>query len=163
MSLLHRARPVVSGGRQPRILAIASGGGHWIQLSRLHPAFIGCDVAYVTTLKGYKSQVSPAPFYVVRDANLRKKLSLAMMAMHLLWIIVRERPDVVISTGAAPGFFGLRIGRLFGARTIWLDSMANSEQLSTSGKKIGKHADLWLTQWPHLEEPQGPYYRGGVL
>ena len=29
---------------RPKILAIASGGGHWIQLLRLRPAFSGADV-----------------------------------------------------------------------------------------------------------------------
>jgi hypothetical protein len=144
-------------------LAIASGGGHWIQLSRVVSAFAGCDTAFVTTLSGYREQVRPARFYVVRDANLRRKVSLLIMAVHLLAIVVRERPDVIISTGAAPGYFGIRIGKLFGARTIWLDSMANSEQLSVSGRKIKRHADLWLTQWPHLAQPDGPYYKGGVL
>ena len=45
-------------------------------------------------------------------------------------VVLRERPDVVVSTGAAPGYFALRFGRLFGARTLWLESIANVEELS---------------------------------
>jgi len=37
---------------------------------------------------------------------------------------------VIVSTGAAPGYFAIVLGRLFGARTIWIDSMANIENLS---------------------------------
>ena len=78
-------------------------------------------------------------------------------------VVVRMTADVVISTGAAPGYFALRVGKLLGARTIWIDSMANADGLSLSGRKIGPHADLWLTQWPHLAAPHGPFYAGGVL
>jgi UDP-N-acetylglucosamine:LPS N-acetylglucosamine transferase len=78
-------------------------------------------------------------------------------------ILLRERPDVIISTGAAPGYFALRLGKWFGARTIWVDSIANVEKLSLSGQRVGKYADLWLTQWPHLARPEGPYFMGGVL
>ena len=54
--------------RVRRVLAVASGGGHWIQLSRLLPAFDECDVAFLTTLKSYRAQVDGARFYVVQDA-----------------------------------------------------------------------------------------------
>lgn len=74
-----------------------------------------------------------------------------------------ERPEVIISTGAAPGYLGLRIGKWFGARTIWIDSIANAEKLSLSGQLVRNCADLWLTQWPHLARQDGPLFRGSVL
>jgi hypothetical protein len=46
---------------------------------------------------------------------------------------------------------------------MWLDSIANAEELSLSGRKVGKHADRWLTQWPHLVEEDGPEFHGSVL
>jgi hypothetical protein len=69
----------------------------------------------------------------------------------------------VVSTGAAPGYVALRIAHVLRAQTIWLDSIANIAELSLSGAKVGRYADLWLTQWPHLAGPQGPYYAGSVL
>ena len=77
--------------------------------------------------------------------------------------MIKERPDVVVSTGAAPGYFGIRFGKLVGARTIWIDSIANAEELSLSGLKAGKHVDLWLTQWEHLAQQEGPHYHGNVF
>ena len=78
-------------------------------------------------------------------------------------MVLRHRPNVIITTGAAPGYFALRFGKLFGARTIWIDSMANAEKLSKSGAEVRKHADLWLTQWEHLAQPEGPHFIGRVL
>jgi hypothetical protein len=69
----------------------------------------------------------------------------------------------VISSGAAPGIVALRVGKLLGARTVWLDSIANVDSLSLSGQRVSSFADLQLTQWPHLESPDGPSFHGAVL
>ncbi len=149
--------------RSLKVLAVASGGGHWIQLMRLRPAFDGCPVTYVSTLAGYQAQVAPAPFHVIRDASLWNKFGLLIQALQMLRLIARLRPDVVVTTGAAPGYFAVRLGKWFGARTVWLDSMANVDELSLAGRKAGKCVDLWLTQWPHLAGQEGPFYVGAVL
>ena len=153
---------------QRRILAVSSGGGHWVELMRTMPAFEGADVAFVTVNRAYRSEVPGHRFYTVKDATRWNKIAVAMMALRVLLILMRERPDVVVTTGAAPGYFALRFGRLFGARTIWLDSIANVDELSMSGRIVGKYADLWLTQWPHLAsgaQPGGraPQFAGAVL
>ena len=102
-------------------------------------------------------------FLTVTDSNLSTKFRLLKTAAEVAWIILTERPDIVASTGAAPGYFALRLGHLMGARTIWLDSIANVDRLSVSGHRIGRCADLWLTQWPDLAKAGGPYYVGSVL
>jgi hypothetical protein len=144
-------------------MAVASGGGHWVQLLRLRPAFANCDTLFVTVHESYRSQVADHRFYVIPDATRWNKLGFLIMAFKLALIVWKERPEIVISTGAAPGYAALRLGRLIGARTIWLDSLANVEKLSLSGAKIGRYADLWLTQWEHLAKREGPYYAGAVL
>jgi UDP-N-acetylglucosamine:LPS N-acetylglucosamine transferase len=146
-----------------KVLAVASSGGHWVQLRRIVPAFADSDVVYVTVIKSYRSQVPENRFYSVSDATRWNKLGLIVLAIQLARIIVKEKPAVVISTGAAPGYFAILLGRLLGAKTIWIDSMANIEDLSMSGSRVGRYADLWLTQWPHLARSEGPHYAGGVL
>lgn len=149
--------------RRQRILAVASGGGHWVQLMRLRPAFDGHDVNYVTTIRGYEADVTPARVRVVNDANRWNKVGLLRLLLQVVWIVLRVRPQVVITTGAAPGYFAIRFAKLLGARTIWIDSIANAEELSMSGRMASHHADLCLTQWPELAEPNGPKFAGAVL
>jgi UDP-N-acetylglucosamine:LPS N-acetylglucosamine transferase len=146
-----------------RILAIASGGGHWVQLLRLRPAFAGEDVTYVTTSAEARVEIGSAPLHVVHDATRWNRLGLIRLALRMGWIVLRRRPDVVVTTGAAPGYFAVLFGRLLGARTAWIDSMANVQRLSLSGRKAGRWSDLWLTQWPSLVEPDGPRFQGAVL
>lgn len=150
------------GSNQQRILAVASSGGHWVQLRRLAPAFEGHDVAYLTTDPGHRSEVGSARFHVVNDANRWNKLAVLRCALKVLRVVLRERPTVVVSTGAAPGYLAIRCGRLLGARTVWIDSVANVEELSMSGRMASVTADLCLTQWKHLAGGEVRYL-GAVL
>lgn len=74
-----------------------------------------------------------------------------------------ERPDVVVTTGAAPGYLAIRLGKLLGARTIWIDSVANADELSMSGRRALQQADVCITQWEHLADRDGPHYYGSVF
>lgn len=172
VSLLDAANGDVGRSHPPRVLAVASTGGHWVQLFRMRLAWSGCDVHYATTVEGFRDPVAadarrrgePATSYhVLPDANRWQKARLGYLLLAVAALVVRVRPDVVISTGAAPGYFALRIARLLGAKTIWIDSIANAEQLSLSGQRIGPSADVWLTQWQELAKPGGPDFWGSVL
>jgi UDP-N-acetylglucosamine:LPS N-acetylglucosamine transferase len=151
-------------GKRPIVLAISSGGGHWVQLLRLRPAFEGCDVTYATVMEGYRADLEAgSDFRIIPDGNRWSKFNLLRAALAVFLLLLRVRPDVVITTGAAPGYFAVRFGKLLGARVVWIDSIANAEELSMSGMKAGAFVDLWLTQWPHLASEGGPNYCGSVL
>lgn len=145
------------------VLAIASAGGHWVQLMRLRPAFSDCKVSYATVRDTYEVDVQGSPFYVFRDASRDNKLGMWIQAAMLLWIVIRVRPDFVISTGAAPGYFAIRIAKMFGSKTCWIDSIANAEEMSLSGRMVKRYADVWMTQWEHLSAPNGPEFHGSVI
>lgn len=149
--------------RKRRVMAVASGGGHWVQLLRLRAAFEGCDVHFVTVQVDYRADVPHGGFHVVPDATRWDRWKLLLMAVRTAWLVLMLRPDVVVTTGAAPGVVALRIGKWCGARTIWIDSIANVAEMSMSGMKVRRFADLWLTQWEHLARPDGPRYLGAVL
>jgi UDP-N-acetylglucosamine:LPS N-acetylglucosamine transferase len=146
------------------VLAIASGGGHWVQMRRLHDAFEGLDVAFVSVKAAYAEDVPGRRFYAVRDVSRWDKLGFFVLAGQLLRVLMIERPKVVITTGSAPGLIALALAKhLFGARTLWIDSIANCEQMSSSGLRAKRFADVWLTQWPQLAGPGGPGHWGAVL
>jgi exopolysaccharide biosynthesis glucuronosyltransferase PssD len=152
-----------AGPRRRKILAVASAGGHWTELLRLRPAFAGHDVVFVTTQADSRSEVPGYRFRRLPDANRNSRWRLLALILVTLAVVLRERPDIVISTGAAPGYFAIRFARYLGARTLWLESIANAEEASLSTRLVRRYADLMLTQWPHMEEPGGPFYRGSVL
>ncbi len=148
-------------------MAIASGGGHWVQMRRILPAFAGLEAVHVS--------VEPDPgdagarYHRVHNVTRKNPLGLFLLVWQLARIVRAERPDVVITTGAAPGLLGLAVAKaLAGSRTIWIDSIANVERLSSLGLQARRVADVWLTQWPHLAGPDGsgrrrPEHWGAVL
>lgn len=147
-----------------RILAIASGGGHWAELQRLYPVFDGADVVFASVYPDYRSDVPGHRFYSFRDVTRWDRFGFVVLTVQLLRILVIERPRVVITTGSLPCCIMLLLAKyLFGAKTIWIDSIANVRELSASGKLAGKFVDLWLTQWPGVARESGPKYWGAVL
>ena len=135
---------------RPRLLVGASGGGHWIELLRLRPAFEDFEIVYVSTFEGYAHVVAGHRYYTVPETSrfrVRTLIPAFFRAAQILW---KERPSVILTTGSAPMLPFIVFGRLFAATTIWIDSIANADHLSTSGR-IAKHfADRCLAQWPNV-------------
>jgi len=145
-----------------KVLAIASKGGHWVELLRLMPAFSGMEVVFVSTQKDLADTVSGHKFYTVPDANRWNKYKLIQIFFLVARIVNKERPKFIISTGAAPGLLALAAGKLLGIRTIWVDTIASAEKLSLSGKIAIRFVDRVYTQWPELSGPK-VIYAGNIL
>ena len=146
-----------------KVLAVASGGGHWEQLMLLRPKLEEYDVRFATTDPEIAHQRGIANVDTLPDCNQNKPLQSALCGFVAMWVVLKHRPHVVLSTGAAPGFFCLIAGRLIGARTLWIDSVANGEQLSMCGKLSKRFAHQCLTQWPEVADEPHVKYRGAVL
>lgn len=163
-----------------KVLAVSNSGGHWVQLMRLRPAWDDYDVTYLTTEADYKTSVlsdaidrglrTPS-FYSTVPASAWNKFNLIRQLLKVIWIVLLIRPNVIISTGASVGYFAFKVGKIIGAKTIWVDSIANVDELSLSGKKVSGSSDVWLTQWPHLSSNEArdksknekPDFWGAVL
>lgn len=133
-------------------------------MRRLRPAFEGLDVAYVTIHPDYAVDVPGRRFYAVPDVTRMSLPRLLALVPRLIRILLKERPDVVVTTGSFPGLICLALARVFTrAKTLWIDSIANCERLSSSGQRARFVAHAWVTQWPELSGAKGPYYWGQVL
>ncbi|RZK24058.1 MAG: oligosaccharide biosynthesis protein Alg14, partial [Flavobacterium sp.] len=84
------------------------------------------------------------------------------MMIEVTKLVFKLKPDVIITTGAAPGLVGLLAGKLIGAQTIWIDSIANVQKISLSGRIALLFSDQVYTQWPDLATPK-ILYKGNVL
>lgn len=146
-----------------KILVIASAGGHWEQLMQLRPAFDEANVTYACTSKAHAEKQHLDRYTVIRDYNQDQPIKLARGLVETFFVVRRARPDVAISTGAAPGLLCLFWAHAFGAKTIWIDSIANSERLSLSGRLAMKFCTVVVTQWEHLAGEGRPVYMGSVI
>lgn len=145
-----------------KIVAVSSVGGHWTELMRLRAAFEGCDIVYVTTDTAYQSTVQGERFYTINDFNRKNAWQIFSAIWKLIVLFARFRPDYTISTGAAPGITAILIGRLFLSKTVWVESVANAEELSMSGRIARFLAHRVYVQWPHMADSR-LRYRGNVI
>jgi len=162
------AGEAVSGARVQRqkVLAVASGGGHWVQLQRILPAFEGADIVLANTAPPPADPVvaGQAGYHQIRPAGRGNPVGSVAAVAQMVAILRAERPDVIVSTGAAPGLLAIVLGRMLcRSRTLWIDSIANAERMSLSGRLVRPVADRRLVQWEHLARPGGPEYWGAVL
>jgi len=136
-----------------RMCLVASAGGHISQLLELAKSWKDCETFSITTTDVVREKLSKqGKFYVVGECNRQHILQVALVLMRCVKIILHEKPDVVISTGAAVGCITCFLGKLFGAKVIWIDSITNVERISLSGRMVRYIADLFLVQWPELAE-----------
>jgi hypothetical protein len=153
-----------------RFVAGASAGGHANELHALLAAARGVwptePDAYVTTLELAAAGFAPygKPVHVIGEADRRKPLrSIAVLgrSLALAW---RLSPRVVVTTGSMPLAMFCIWSKLFGARIVWIDSVAQIEHMSMSGRVMRRIADLCLVQWPDVAaQYRGVEYAGEVL
>jgi len=147
---------------QRRVLAIASGGGHFVQLMRLSPAWAGHAVSIATVDAGTRLLAGDAPFFTFRDVSRADWWRIPLATLDIARILIAVRPQVIITTGALPGLIAAALARPFGVRSMWVDSIANSEILSGSGGQAGRVCNQVVTQWPHLASAKVDHW-GSVL
>lgn len=134
-----------------RICLAASAGGHTSQLLKLVESWNGYDVFSVTTTEVVREKLAKfGPVYVVGECNRQYPWRVVKVLLRCIGIVFKERPDVVISTGAAAGCILCLLGKMRGAKVIWIDSITNVERISLSGRMVRHVADLFLVQWPDL-------------
>ena len=123
------------------------------QLLSISAGWDGQNAFYVTTKELLRQKLKQyGPVYVVGECNREHPLRILSVIFRCFAIFLRERPSAIISTGAAPGLIMCVIGKLFGAKVLWVDSIANVEKLSLSGRLVLPIADLFLVQWASLVE-----------
>ena len=133
-------------------------------MRRILPAFEGLEVAFASVYPDYENDVPGHRFYSFPDFSRFNIVPIFKLVPTLTAILLKERPHIVITTGSAPALIALAIARvLFRSKTIWIDSIANTEKLSSSGRAAKYVANIWLTQWEHLAGPKGPKYWGAVV
>ncbi len=152
-------------GKRLRVCLAASAGGHLSQLLSLEPVWKDYEVVCVSTGQIVRDKLETmGKTYIVGECNREHPFKTIGVMWRCLRIILREKPDVVISTGAAVGCVLCFLGKLLGAKIVWVDSITNVERLSLSGRMVRYIADLFLVQWPDLaEQYKGVEYVGAAI
>lgn len=143
-----------------RVCLAASGGGHVRQLLDLAGAWSPYACFFVTedTALGRSIASEHRTHFVAHVALGQARLGnpLKMLAgaarnfVQSAALVLRERPQVVVSTGAGSMFFTVLWARALGARIIIIDSLARFEGLSAFARIAGRFAHHKVVQSPAL-------------
>lgn len=136
-----------------KVCLAVSAGGHASQLMRLEECWKGLPCFSITTSRAMEKPLARyGPVYIVDESNRERPWKVIRALACCVRIMRKEKPGLLISTGAAVGCLAAFVAKLTGARVIWVDSIANVERLSLSGRLIRPFADLVLTQWPEVAQ-----------
>lgn len=152
-------------GLARHVLVVCSGGGHWIQMKRILPAF-NKNLLSVATVDLSCAQNAGVDFHAIAkipDFNRKNLLAVIRFFPESYRLIRKLKPTHVISTGAAPGIVAMMMARILGCKTLWIDSVANTKKLSMSGRIACFFASEVFTQWEHLDGSHGAKYAGKVI
>ena len=147
------ATPASSEGEgRKQCLLVASSGGHLLQLVQLCDLWGPEERCWVTFEKPDASSllVGEEVTFAYHPTN-RNILNLVRNLALAFSIMARFRPRVVLSTGAGVAVPFCYVGRLFGARIIFVESFSRIEGPSFSGRMIHPIAHRFFVQWPNLQ------------
>ncbi len=141
----------------PNLCLVSSSGGHWEQLQKLQPLVDKYNGFFVTEKTPYRTNAK----YFMQQTDLKDKLMIFKMAVNAIWafmIWIKEKPDIVISTGTMIAYPFYLLAILFHKRFIYIESFGCANIPTAAGLKMEKHADLFIVQW----ESQKKFYKNAV-
>lgn len=152
--------------KKTKICFAASSGGHFEQISMLRPLMSKYESFVVTEHTEYKATIKDEKMYYVHQVN-RKEMSfpfwMVVNAVKSIIIFLREKPDVVITTGVLAMIPLCLIAKLFGKRLIYIESFAKVSSPTETGRFLYKFADRFYVQWkPMLQFYPKAIYLGGI-
>lgn len=149
-----------------RILFTCSSGGHYEELLQLKE-IIKQNTSFLFTEDG-------APFvdefkkrFTVKQINRKEKgffIHFLILFLKSYKIFNSLKPEIIISTGALVTVPILIIGKIKGAKIIYIESFARIYKPSLTGKIIYHFADIFVIQWKELKKyyPKAKYF-GGIF
>lgn len=139
-----------------KLCLVCSAGGHFDELKTLTHAFEGHKFFFVTYFSEGNKNLKNMYRLKFDGWGLIGKISLAKNFIEAIYILTKERPNVIISTGggeiAVPFCY---IGKILGMKIIFIDTLARISTPSGGGRLIYPIADLFLVQWVSLLEKYG--------
>lgn len=149
---------------RPRVMLVCSPGGHLFQMLCLEPAWADMDRCWVTLEAADAEHVLADERVVLARGPTNRSVRALLHNMRLALRIVRdERPDAIVSTGAALALPFFLAGKLLGAKLIYVESLTRIDRLSLTGRLVYPLADAFFVQWPSADRRRRTRYAGSLL
>ncbi len=153
--------------KKKKVMFIASTGGHLNELLQLEPLFKNYDYYIVTekttsnlNLKKKFGEKISYVIYGTKDHKFTYIFKLFINCWIELFTYIKVRPKYIVSTGAHIAGPMCLIGKIFGSKIIFIETFANSQTKTITGKLLYKFTDLFIVQWESMLElyPKAKFY-----
>lgn len=148
------------------VLLIASAGGHMYQLKKLYEE-LDCNQNYCwisTKFEFSSSVIKNENIYFVEGPTNRNLMVLLKNMIFAIKIMIKEKPDLLISTGAGIAVPFFIIGKIFGKKMVFIESFSRITSPSLTARILYYITNDFFVQWPALNEvfPRA-IYKGKLL
>ncbi len=149
-----------------KVMFISSTGGHLTELLELKGMFKKYDYSIVTektkSTKELKNTYPKKVHYLIygtKHNKIKYPFILLLNCFISLYYYIKIRPKVIITTGAHSAGPMCCIGKIFGSKIIFIETFANINTKTITGKLVYKFADLFIVQWESMLElyPKATY------
>ena len=136
-----------------KICFVGSSGGHLTHLYMLKPFWQDKDRFWVTFDKqdaqGLLKDEKMYPCYYPTNRNLKNLIRNTFVALKVLR---KEKPDLIISSGAAVAVPFFYLGKLFGAKLMYIEVFDRIDKPTLTGKLVYPITDTFVVQWEEMKE-----------
>jgi beta-1,4-N-acetylglucosaminyltransferase len=153
--------------KKKKICLISSTGGHLSQLRQLLPIVKDEDFYFITEKHTSTTALKEKYNSYYLKQQERKNINFSFVFLYNIlysfWILIKERPTLIISTGAGAVLPTCLLGKLLGTKIIFIESFAKIDTPTITGKIIYKFADRFYIQWEDLKKhyPKA-IYKGAI-
>ena len=139
-----------------QVCLISSSGGHLAQIKQLAPIISKYNSFFITekNLSTSNLRESYKTFYL-KQQDRKQKLFILLLLLNFitsLKIFLKEKPKVIISTGAGCVIPFCLIGKIFGAKIIFIESFAKVNSPTVTGRIIYLFANEFYVQWEEMKK-----------
>ncbi|MEH1867246.1 MAG: PssD/Cps14F family polysaccharide biosynthesis glycosyltransferase [Nostoc sp.] len=135
-----------------KVLLVCSSGGHFKGIQQLRPFWEHHERVWVTfktaTTQAALAQETVYWAFSPTNRNLPNLFKNLLLAFQ---VVSQTQPDLIISTGAGVAVPFLMIGKLFGSKTAFIESVTRIQTLSLSAKLLLPFLSVLYVQWPQLQ------------
>ena len=135
-----------------KVCLVGSSGGHLTHLYMLKPFWKNKERFWVTFDKEDARSLLEGeqmyPCYYPTNRSIKALIINTKLAFKLL---KKEKPDLIISSGAAVAVPFFYIGKLYGAKTIYIEVFDRINHSTVTGKMVYPVTDKFIVQWEEMK------------
>ena len=136
-----------------KVCLVGSSGGHLTHLYMLKPFWQDKERFWVTFNKEDANSILEGEQVHHCYYPTNRSLKALLINTRLAWKVLRkERPDVIVSSGAAVAVPFFYLGKLFGMKTIYIEVFDRIDKPTMTGKMVYPVTDRFIVQWEEMKQ-----------